>query len=174
MDICSSGWKKKKKRKEKEKKEIRDKGTRWSVGRNRIEAMFSASCWKTGATRVVKHHIGIGQLADFCGNRRIFPVLNRSTFLITRAIFTDAGTHLPSQLVSHENRSATLFSNHPFFWSRFRDLAIFPRMRQPISPVARTDASIPSLPYENSKRVNNSFPSSLRRIFRQNSNTYIL
>ena len=44
MDICSSGWKKKKKRKEKEKKEIRDKGTRWSVGRNRIEAMFSASC----------------------------------------------------------------------------------------------------------------------------------
>lgn len=38
----------------------------------------------------VKHDIGIGQLADFCGNRTIFPVLNRSTFLITRPIFTDA------------------------------------------------------------------------------------
>ena len=37
---------------------------------------------------------------------------------------------LPSQLVSHENRSATPFSSLPpplptFFWSRFRDLAIF-------------------------------------------------
>lgn len=116
---------------------------------------------------MVKHHIGIGQLADFCGNRRIFPVLNRSTFLITWTIFTDAtvGTHLPSQLVSHENRSATLFSNPILLvsvpWSRYLP-------KDSDNPYRRSHVPmLPFLPYENSKRVNNSFPS-LPRIFRQN------
>lgn len=47
----------------------------------------------------------------FVGSREISSALNRSTFLITRPRSTSAITHLPSQLVSQENRFATLFSS---------------------------------------------------------------
>lgn len=48
----------------------------------------------------------------FVGSREISSALNRSTFLITRPRSTyTAITHLPSQLVSQENRFATLFSS---------------------------------------------------------------
>lgn len=51
----------------------------------------------------------------FVGFRGISSALNRSTFLITRPCLTRAAiTHLPSQLVSQENRTATRYFRASF------------------------------------------------------------